>query len=51
MTQSLSRPAAALLSAMVAFALWMPTLSTPAQAAPFAARPVAVTLSALPVYA
>jgi hypothetical protein len=47
MTQSHSRPAAALLSALVAFALWAPTLSTPAQAASPDSRPVA----ALPVYA
>ena len=46
MTQTpTARPAAALLAAIVALALWLPTLTVPAEQAQLAATDVAVELA------
>ena len=46
MTQTrAARPAAALLAAIVAFALWLPTITVPADASQLATAPVAVELA------
>jgi hypothetical protein len=45
MTQTSNRPLAIVLSALVAVALWLPTVTVPADATQFAAAPAAVELA------
>lgn len=45
MTQTSNRPLALVLSALVAVALWLPTITVPADANQLATAPVAVELA------
>lgn len=45
MTQSSTRPFAIVLSALVAVALWLPTVTVPADGSQLATAPVAVELA------